>query len=511
MPDESDMELLRNYTTHGTEAAFAGLVERHVGLVYSAALRQVGIAAHAEEITQAVFVILARKAAGLRPDSVLEAWLYETTRLASLNFLRGERRRQSREQEAYMHSNFLEHTDDSVWNQLSPFLDEAMARLGKEDREAVILRFFKEKKLAEVAEALSITEAAAQSRVHRALEKLRKNFAKHGVTSTTAAIGETIAANSIQAAPAGLASTISYAALSAKTTATALTATKTMTILQKAFATTATIAAAGAIIYAAHLNSQLRLLQAQNASLAGQIQRLQQQLSDANSQISSLNDQIASSDRNADELLRLRAEVTQLHRNESLPQAIATHPPKAPGPLVQIHLKTRFYSIPDGDLQSMGIAWTADSQGGQMGYLGEPQLKNILEAMRGASDITVLAEPEVVQSNGRETEMFEGTTTNPEEIFDATSYYSTNSSTFNMRFEAVVSQLSGDASQPTVQTIQITNQVTFAYGKTLVLEQPIPTGSWLPGMTNIPSGLQDLALFVTATPVDSAGNPIRPQ
>ena len=154
MPDVSDMELLRDYDRQGSETAFAELVRRHIGLVYSAALRHVGIAAHAEEITQAVFIILARKAAGLRSDTILEGWLYETTRLTALSFVRGERRRQFREQEAYMQSTLSESTDVSAWNQLAPLLDEAMSRLDKKDRDAVILRFFKDKSLREVAVAL---------------------------------------------------------------------------------------------------------------------------------------------------------------------------------------------------------------------------------------------------------------------------------------------------------------------------------------------------------------------
>jgi DNA-directed RNA polymerase specialized sigma24 family protein len=86
MHDASDAELLRNYHQRGSEEAFAELVERHVNLVYSAALRHADIAAHAEEITQAVFLILARKADRLRPDTVLEAWLYETTRVDRAEF-----------------------------------------------------------------------------------------------------------------------------------------------------------------------------------------------------------------------------------------------------------------------------------------------------------------------------------------------------------------------------------------------------------------------------------------
>ncbi len=86
MPDVSDMELLRDYDRQGLEEAFAELVRRHINLVYSVALRHVRVAAHAEEITQAVFVILARKAAGLRPDTILEGWLHETTRLTALRY-----------------------------------------------------------------------------------------------------------------------------------------------------------------------------------------------------------------------------------------------------------------------------------------------------------------------------------------------------------------------------------------------------------------------------------------
>ena len=125
MRDASDMELLRDYDRQGSETAFAALVQRHVNLVYSVALRHVGIAAHAEEITQAVFIILSRKSASLRPDTIFEGWLHETTRLTALSFLRGERRRQFREQEAYMQST-LQQTND-----VSTYLDKAAKKTTK--------------------------------------------------------------------------------------------------------------------------------------------------------------------------------------------------------------------------------------------------------------------------------------------------------------------------------------------------------------------------------------------
>lgn len=213
MHKASDMDLLRDYARQGSETAFAELVRRHLNLVYSAALRHVGIAAQAEEIAQAVFIILARKAAGLREGTVLEAWLYETTRLTCLSFLRGERRRQFREQEAYMQSTLENAADDSVWRQLAPLLDEAMANLARQDREIVVLRFFKNKNVRETAEVLNITEAAAQKRAGRAVEKLRSYFAKKGVAVSIGGLAAVISANSVQSAPAALAASVAAIAV----------------------------------------------------------------------------------------------------------------------------------------------------------------------------------------------------------------------------------------------------------------------------------------------------------
>jgi len=225
MHDFSDMALVREYVQVNSEAAFAELVERHIALVYSAAFRHSGQAAHAQEITQAVFIILARKAAGLRPDTILAGWLCETARLTALSFLRGERRRQRREQEAYMQSTLRESTDETVWNQLSPLLDEALSRLGRKDRDAVVLCYFKDQNLREVAAKLNINEPAAQKRVNRALEKLRKFFTKRGVTLSSTVIAGAIADHSVSTAPVGLAKTVTTIAVAKGTAASASTLT----------------------------------------------------------------------------------------------------------------------------------------------------------------------------------------------------------------------------------------------------------------------------------------------
>jgi uncharacterized protein (TIGR03435 family) len=224
MTERDDIALLREFAATESESAFAALVEQHVNLVYSTALRSVGGAHAAQEITQAVFIILARKAKSLGAKTVLAGWLHHTTRLTAANFLRGEIRRQQREQEAYMQST-LNEPDARVWPQIAPLLDDALDRLGERDRHAVVLRFFENKNLREVGAALGASEDAAKMRVNRALEKLRKMFAKRGMTLTAAAIAGAVSANSVHAAPAGLAKIISTVAVAKGAAASASTLT----------------------------------------------------------------------------------------------------------------------------------------------------------------------------------------------------------------------------------------------------------------------------------------------
>jgi RNA polymerase sigma factor (sigma-70 family) len=212
MIERDDIALLREFAATESESAFAALVERHVNLVYSTALRSVGGAHIAQEITQAVFILLARKAKSLGAKTVPAGWLYQTTRLTAANFLRGEIRRQKREQEAYMQST-LNESGPEVWPQIAPLLDDALAKLGERDRNAIVLRFFENKSLREVGTALGAGEDAVKMRVNRALEKLRKFFTKRGVTLSAAAIAGAVSANSVHAAPVGLATTVSAVAV----------------------------------------------------------------------------------------------------------------------------------------------------------------------------------------------------------------------------------------------------------------------------------------------------------
>lgn len=216
MTELDDHELLAEFARGESEAAFATLAARHLPLVHSAALRFCGNPDHAQEIAQAVFIVLARKARGISRQVILSGWLYQTTRLTAANFMKRESRRQQREQEAYMQSTMNE-ADPGVWHQIAPLLDDAMGDLGEADRNAVVLRFFENKSAAEVAAALRITEAAAHKRLHRVLEKLRKIFGRRGVTLSATLIAGAVSAHSVQAQamPIGLASTIAATATAA--------------------------------------------------------------------------------------------------------------------------------------------------------------------------------------------------------------------------------------------------------------------------------------------------------
>ena len=245
MTDVPDARLLEQFAWKGSEEAFAALVQRHIALVHSVALRHTANAQHAQDITQAVFVILARKAGSLGRRTVLPGWLYHTARLTAANLQRAETSRVRREQEAFMQSQIEESVNDALWRELSPQLDEAMAGLGTSERDALVLRYFQNKSMAEVGKFLGLAENTAQKRVSRALEKLRNFFAKRGVSSTTAIIAGVISANSVQAVPVALAKSVTAVALAkgaaasipalalAKTTVIALTM-KTKTIVATA-------------------------------------------------------------------------------------------------------------------------------------------------------------------------------------------------------------------------------------------------------------------------------------
>jgi RNA polymerase sigma factor (sigma-70 family) len=206
----NDAELLREFVKHHSDTAFSGLVENHVNLVYSAALRMVRDAALAEDVTQSVFIQLARKAPTLREGNALPGWLYRVTHCQAANAVRSEQTRRRLETEATMQT---QPEDNTSWKHIESDLDEAMTALNTEEQNLVVMRFFQNQNWRDISATVALSEDTVQRRVDRAIEKLRSFFAQRGVAVSCAVIGLALSANAVQAAPAGLISGLTAASL----------------------------------------------------------------------------------------------------------------------------------------------------------------------------------------------------------------------------------------------------------------------------------------------------------
>src|SRR5690349_18392154 len=144
-----DTSLLLEYAQSNSEQAFSTLVSRHIDLVYSVSMRQVRDAHLAQEVTQNVFILLARKAKSLGPNVILSGWLCRAARYVSADTMKAQRRRQVREQKSQMQAMLIE-TDSNDWEQIAPSLEQAMNSLAKKEHDAIVLRFFEGRELKQV-------------------------------------------------------------------------------------------------------------------------------------------------------------------------------------------------------------------------------------------------------------------------------------------------------------------------------------------------------------------------
>lgn len=361
MQDKSDVQLLRDFDRNGDDAAFREIVRRYTDLVYSAALRQVESPAAAADIAQSVFTDLARKVGALArnakpaPANSLAGWLHRATRYAALNHLREARRRLTNERQA-MEQLRTNSESGADWEQMRPMLDEALDGLGDEDREALLLRYFKNQDFRAVGLALGVSDDAAQKRVSRAVERLREFFSKRNVTIGAGGLVVLISTNAVQSAPVGLAAAISAAALltgKAVTTSSAVAITKTiaMTTLQKTLVAAAVAVLAGAGIYearqAAQMREQNKMLQQQQVSLASQVQQMQGERDEANAKLATL--------QNVNESLRTNLAAFTKPRSPKKTAGITLQQAPSDNP-ISTDSKTKSIEIPKGSWADAGFA-----------------------------------------------------------------------------------------------------------------------------------------------------------
>ena len=210
MKSLSDQELLREYGDHRSEAAFAELVDRHVDLVYSSALRIVRDSHLAQDVTQSVFLALGQNAVSLARHPVIIGWLHRTTQNLAANAVRQEVRRRERERKASDMDNHAPGTD--VWHSIEPHIEEALSALGDEDRSLILLRYFEGKSAREIATLIRTGEGTAQKRLNRAVEKVRRFLQSRSIVIGASTLAVTLSAHAVKAAPPGLAATVSGAA-----------------------------------------------------------------------------------------------------------------------------------------------------------------------------------------------------------------------------------------------------------------------------------------------------------
>ncbi|MDB6037660.1 MAG: hypothetical protein JWM99_1501 [Verrucomicrobiales bacterium] len=314
-PDDS--ALIQEFVAHDSQTAFAEIVHRYTDFVYSAALRQVnGDSGLASDVSQTVFLDLVRKARSLPGNISLPGWLHRATRLTALAALRARERRMVRERAA-LHVQEFERMDTSFdWDAARNVIDEALDNLNEPERRAVLLRYFQKRTFAEISAALCITEDAARMRVDRSLEKLRLQLTKKGVTSTSAALSAALTTQSVISAPAGLSSSI---ALAAATAFAQSTSTSLLTIMAttKLKTTIAAIIAAGAVAIATHEHQKVKTLETRVTTAELQILNPPPDAS----QKAPSNDEMELNQLRSEhsELMRLRAEVAALRKNQGPP------------------------------------------------------------------------------------------------------------------------------------------------------------------------------------------------
>ena len=206
-----DWLLLRRYAQEDSQEAFAALTARYLSLVYSVCLREVHDPDLAQDVTQAVFLLLARTAPAFRSKTALPGWLFRTARFAAQNArTREQRRRHYEEKATQMMQQQNEGAGDAAWSEIEPVLNSALAALREGERECVLLRFFQGLSFAETGTALGLSEEAARKRVTRALEKMQRFFGKEGIVVPGLALPALLAGHASKAAPATCSAAVAH-------------------------------------------------------------------------------------------------------------------------------------------------------------------------------------------------------------------------------------------------------------------------------------------------------------
>ncbi|MCI0534899.1 MAG: sigma-70 family RNA polymerase sigma factor [Verrucomicrobiales bacterium] len=319
----TDQTLLQEFVREASEEAFGELIRRHVDLVYSTALRVIRSPDLANDVTQQTFTALAQNARRLASRAVLAGWLHETARNFAISTIRSEERRRLREKDAAMLAQSPSDSAPRMWDQITLHLDAALAQIREADRDVVILRYFEGKTAKQAAQQLGISEEAAQKRVERAIERLRRVFAQRGIALPGTTLASLIATEAVHSAPAGVAASLMATAAAG---AGLLPPISTFELI-KLMASTKMKAALTAIVVAA-VSVPLTIQHRANARLKLELASVRDQSKETNSTggdlFNSNSQELEQLRLEHGELLRLRGEMTGLRRdNDELKRLLA--------------------------------------------------------------------------------------------------------------------------------------------------------------------------------------------
>jgi len=516
--DASDTDLLRDYAQNASEAAFCEIVRRYADFVYSAVLRQVENQEAARDVVQMVFSDLARKARSLHENTLLIGWLYHGARLAALEQLRRDRRRLYRERQAM---DWQESASDgaSDWDSIRPILDEAIATLGDEDRDALLMRFFKNESLLSVGTALGVSEDAAQKRVSRALDKLRHFLTRRGIHTTVATLSVALTANAVQAAPLDLCASLMTTVLAKAGVENSVTVfSKLITFTEMKFAIVSFVLAAAIAGLAYQLLSTRHQLRSTEASLEQQLAEVQA-LRAANLQLANQTNELNRLREEAKDVLRLRGEVARLRQEQAAlkrsavqaTQAETNNPVKEPS----IDISAKFISVPTEKLGDIGLA-NLSNRGSEL--MDDHEVRNIFEALKKIGGAELLSESRITTANGHEASLsstqqapFGGTNIDVGENVRVNPHYSTNSSLITLDFAAESRQLidislNQDESQRDLKTTAFTNSLSVANGQSILLRTDSKDPGHIIGSTNTFAEPKSLLLVITPNLVNGDGS-----
>jgi RNA polymerase sigma factor (sigma-70 family) len=195
----TDVQLLHAFATGRREGAFAALLRRHGPLVLSVCRRLLRHEHDAEDVFQATFLLLARKAKSIRKRASVGSWLCGVARRLALRAKDQNARRQTHEQQAARLGE-PPPKREAVWGELQEALDEALRSLPEKYRSVLLLCYLEDRTQEEAAAQVGCPLGTVRSRLYQGRKLLRQRLARRGFTPSAGGLAALLAASGASAA-----------------------------------------------------------------------------------------------------------------------------------------------------------------------------------------------------------------------------------------------------------------------------------------------------------------------